>query len=161
MRAQRNEMQWEIASGLIKSKSKLSGLRNSKLNILVGIGRGTLYCCVSIKRPEREYAEIKICQIGIFFKEFSEGSSDYSFLEIRCKMFSSLLWEKSNSGKTICSGFTELCEKKSKLRNTAKEKKNIILMLNKMYWFFYLKLLVQSWISFKIKNVKCSDSQTE
>lgn len=74
-------------------------------------------------------------------------------------MFSSLLWEKSNFGKTICSVFTELYEKNPNWE--IQQKKSIIFVLNKMYWFFYLKLLVQSWIYFKIKKVKCLDSQAE
>lgn len=44
-------------------------------------------------------------------KNISEGSSYHRFLEIRSKMFSSLLWKKDDSGKAICSGFMVLYQK--------------------------------------------------
>lgn len=55
MWAQRNEMQWEIASGLITSKLKVSGLTNSKLNVLERVGRGALSLLLSqCEKKDRE-----------------------------------------------------------------------------------------------------------
>lgn len=55
MWAQRNEMQRETASGLIKSKLKVRGLTNFKLSFLEGIDRGGL--SVLLSQQERKHRE--------------------------------------------------------------------------------------------------------
>lgn len=65
-----------------------------------------------MKRPGREYAGLKICQIDFFFpKSFLKVPQIIIFLKYVAKCSVVFYGKKSNFGKTICSVFIELYEK--------------------------------------------------